>query len=89
MRVTRRQEIDGSALDDERVPLAAELTAELKDPIVSDRVVIQSATWYAIADLDPRTLRPMRIDWTRTLRFSLDGMARERVMRRQWTFTFR
>lgn len=89
VRVTRRQEIDGSALDDERVPLAAELTAELKDPIVSDRIVIQSATWFATADLDPRTLRPMRIDWTRTLRFSLDGMARERVTRRQWTFTFR
>ena len=65
------------------------LVAIVSAPIVSDRIAIQSATWFAIADLDPRTLRPMRIDWTRTLRFSLDGMARERVTRRQWTFTSR
>lgn len=89
VRVTRRQEIDGRALTGELAPLAAELTAERKSPIVSDRIVIQSATWLAIADLDPRTLRPTRIEWTRTLRLSLDGMNEERVTRRQWTFTFR
>lgn len=89
VRVTRRQEIDARALEDERVPLAAALTAERKSPIVSDRIAMQSATWLAIADLDPRTLRPARIEWTRTLRFSLDGMTEERVTRRQWTFTWR
>jgi len=88
VRVTRRQEIDGEALTDELTPLASELTVDTKSPIVADRLAIQSATWLATADIDPKTLRPRKIDWVRTLRYALDGMADQRVTRRTWTFEF-
>lgn len=88
VRVTRRQEIDGAALDDERPLLATELTAELKSPIVADRVTIASATWLGTADIDPKTLRPRKIEWLKTLRYALDGMQDQRVVRRTWTFTY-
>lgn len=88
VRVTRRQEIDGAALAEELVPLASELTAELKSPIVADRLTMQSATWMATADIDPKTLRPRKIEWVKTLRYALDGMSDQRVTRRTWTFEF-
>jgi len=89
VRVTRRQEIDGAALTDELAPLASALTAERKTPIVADRLSIASATYTAQADLDPKTLRPSRIEWRKVLRFALDGMSEERVTHREWTFKFR
>jgi|GEM_PF-4992789 len=88
VRVTRRQEIDGAALTDELAPLASELTVEQKSPIVADRLTMQSATWLATADIDPRTLRPRRIEWVKTLRFALDGMSDTRTTKRTWTFEF-
>jgi len=88
VRVTRRQEIDGSVLGDELAPLAAELTVETKSPIVADRLLMQSATWLATADIDSKTLRPRKIDWVKTVRYALDGMSDERVTRRTWTFEF-
>lgn len=88
VRVTRRQEIDGAVLADEQAPLAAELTVEQKSPIVADRLTMQSATWLATADIDPKTLRPRKIEWVRTLRYALDGMSDTRVTKRTWTFEF-
>lgn len=88
VRVTRRQEIDGSALGAELAPLAAELTKERKTPIVADRLAIVSATWLATADTDARTLRPSKVVWVKTLRYALDGMEDTRVTRRTWTFSY-
>lgn len=88
VRVTRRQEIDGAALTADLAPLAAELTKERKTPIVADRLTIASATWLATADIDPKTLRPSKVEWVKTLRYALDGMADTRVTRRTWTFTY-
>lgn len=88
VRIKRRQEIAGAALQGELAALAKALTDERKTPIVADRLTIQAATWLATADIDPRTLRPMRIEWIKTLRYALDGFSDQRVTRRKWTFTY-
>jgi hypothetical protein len=88
VRITRRQVAAGAALGAELVPLAKALSDERKTPIVADRLTIQAATWLATADIDPRTLKPKKVEWTKTLRYALDGMADQRVTRRVWRFVY-